>query len=232
MRSSTGRWVSGDDFFDRENELRLLEARVQDRNHLVLAGQRRMGKTSILHELARRLECDGWVCLFDDVEGATSPEDVIADIQSFFARLRDFAVMRGRAGVRVEDVDEIYRSELLGPSGQNDLVHYETRLKEALGDEEHRLAMEILAEAATTGVFSPNARRCLDTLYSAVVADASARIADTLEVLVHDGYLEATDDGHRFTSHLLGDWWAARFRDHHVPLANRIEGGAVRRAAR
>ena len=55
--------------------------------------------------------------------------------------------MRGRDRLRVEDVGEVYRSELLGPSGQNDLVHYETRLKEALGDEEHRLAMEILAEA-------------------------------------------------------------------------------------
>ena len=80
MRSSTGRWVSGDDFFDRDSELRLLEARVRDRNHLLVAGQRRMGKTSILQELGRRLESDGWVYLFVDVEGATSPEDVIADM--------------------------------------------------------------------------------------------------------------------------------------------------------
>ena len=28
MRSSTGRWVSGDDFFDRELELKALESRV------------------------------------------------------------------------------------------------------------------------------------------------------------------------------------------------------------
>ena len=27
MRSSTGRWVSGDDFFDRELELKALESR-------------------------------------------------------------------------------------------------------------------------------------------------------------------------------------------------------------
>ena len=143
-------------------------------------------------------------------------------VQSFFARLRDFAVMRGRDRLRVEDVRAVYQGELLGPSGQNDLVHYETRLKEALGDEEHRFAMEILAEAATTGVFA--ARRCLDTLYSAVVADASERIADTLDVLVHDGYLDASDDGHRFTSRLLKDWWRARFRDPHVPLATRVGG--------
>ena len=45
MRLSTGRWVSGDDFFDRESELRVLKARVCDGNHVLLTGQRRMGKT-------------------------------------------------------------------------------------------------------------------------------------------------------------------------------------------
>ena len=73
MRSSTGRWVSGDDFFDREHELGLLEARVRERNHLLVAGQRRMGKTSLLQELGRRLKSDGWIFLFVDVEGATCP---------------------------------------------------------------------------------------------------------------------------------------------------------------
>lgn len=43
--------------------------------------------------------------------------------------------MQDRDLVTVEDVEEVYRTELLGPSGQNDLVHYETRLKEALEDE-------------------------------------------------------------------------------------------------
>ena len=39
MKSSTGRWVSGDDFFDREPDLRLLESRVRDGNHVLLTGQ-------------------------------------------------------------------------------------------------------------------------------------------------------------------------------------------------
>ena len=38
MRSSTGRWVSGDDFFDRESELQMLEERVRGGNHLLLTG--------------------------------------------------------------------------------------------------------------------------------------------------------------------------------------------------
>ena len=80
MMSSTGRWVGGDDCFDRESELRILETRVRQHNHVLLTGQRRMGKTSVARELGHRLAADGWSFLFADVEGATCPEDVIAGI--------------------------------------------------------------------------------------------------------------------------------------------------------
>ena len=406
MKSSTGRWVSGDNFFDRERELQILETRVQDRNHVLLTGQRRMGKTSVVQELGRRLEAKDWIFLFTDVEGATREEDVIAyiaeavhpvrpiasrlaaamgrrfrdnveevgaydfrvkirgeldpgswrhygeqllrdcatqdkpallvidelpiflkrmlhdddgarrvdgflswlrgvlqslgdgslvlivsgsigleplvkrlnipdrinhlspfrlgpwdrdtsatcfdrlvesyglrvedgvanavydalgigiphQVQSFFVRLRDYAIMQGRERVTVEDVEEVYRTELLGPSGQNDLIHYETRLQEGLEEESYPIAMQILAEAATQEVFTPEARRCLERLYSAVVADAATRITDALDVLVHDGYLESDADSYHFPSHLLKDWWAARFRNHHIPLESRQSG--------
>ena len=79
MRSSTGRWVVGDDFFDRGEELDVLEARVLGGNHVLLSGQRRMGKTSVLRELGRRLASDGWITLFVDVESSATPEDAIAD---------------------------------------------------------------------------------------------------------------------------------------------------------
>lgn len=404
MRSSTGRWVSGDDFFDRKPELTVLAAKVGERNHLLLSGQRRMGKTSILQELGRQLEHKGWLFFFVDVEGALCAEDAVAGmakavhpvrsiasrfaasmkefvtanveeigagdfsvkirggldggnwqrhgerllaecsaqgkpvllvidelpiflkrmhrqdgnaervdeflswlrgavqvlgdaspvlilsgsigleplvrrlglsdrinhffslrldpwsreagidcfnrlaasnglriesgvaatvcdalgigiphhIQCFFARLSDFAKMHGRESVGVEDVREVYRTAMLGPSGQNDLVHYETRLKEALDEESHSIAMEILAEAATVGAFGQGARNCLAAGYSKLLGNTTERIADALDVLVHDGYLEQTDGGYRFASLLLRDWWAARFRDHHVPLKVRF----------
>ena len=407
MKSYTGPWVSGDDFFDRESELRLLEQRIHDGNHVLLTGQRRMGKTSIARELGRRLEAQGWVFLFVDVEGSTCPEDVIAGIaeaahpvrplmsrittgtlslfnrlshrvkdigprqfrvsfraaldqgnwrrfgeklirdcaehdqpvllvidelpiflkrmlrddeghekvdeflswlrgtlqqlgdgspaviisgsigleplvrrlgipdrtnylytfrlgpwdrgtciecfdrlarssdfqieggvgqavydklgmgtphhvQSFFARLTDHAHMQGRQRVAVSDVDEVYRTVLLGPAGQNDLVHYETRLKDGLGDElDYTIAMEILAEAATQDVFGFVARRSLEQLYIARVSDAAERIAEVLDVLGHDGYLETCDAGYRFPSNLLKDWWDARFGNHYTPLEQR-----------
>ena len=126
--------------------------------------------------------------------------------------------MHERARITVEDVDNVYRNALLGPYGQNDLVHYETRLKEGLEDATYSIAMVILAETATRGVLTAGARRSLEKLYADVVTDAADRIVDALDVLVHDGYLASNHDGYRFPSRLLKDWWSARFRDHHVPL--------------
>ena len=403
MRSSTGRWVSGEDFFNRDRELQILETRIRERNHVLLTGQRRMGKTSVARELGRRLENAGWIFLFADVEGATCAEDAIAciaeavhpvrpvlprfaaglkrwfrnnveevgapelrvrfranlnagnwrrhgkqllhacadlekpvllaidelpvflkrmlggddglrrvdeflswlrgalqelggdsptlivsgsiglaplakrlgipdrinyldsfrlgpwdrdtsincfdclaehceiqfendvaaavydalgigiphHVQFFFARLRDYAAMRDQTRITVEDVKEVYRTGLLGPAGQHHLVHYETRLKEALDDEgRYSIAMEILAEASTQDVFTPDARRCLEQLY-AQTDDVRGLIADILEILMHDGYLHAVEDGYRFPSRLLKDWWQTRFRDHHIALEDR-----------
>ena len=143
-------------------------------------------------------------------------------VQSFFARLREHAIMQGRDVLRVEDVGEVYRNSLLGPSGQSDLVHYETRLKEALDDESYSLAMEILAEAAVERHFTVRAESSLAALYAELVGETPRRIADVLEVLVYDGYLTRGEDGYRFSSHLLKDWWAARFRGHHVALEKRF----------
>jgi len=142
-------------------------------------------------------------------------------VQSFFARLRHFVIMHNRDRVTVNDVATVYRTALLGPSGQNDLGHYETRLREGLGDDGYTIAMEILAEAATQARFTPSARRCLEHLYAPVVSDAPSYIADILDVLVHDGYLEDCTDEYRFPSRLLRDWWSSRFRDHYTPLEQR-----------
>ena len=113
----------------------------------------------------------------------------------------------------------VYRTGLLGPSGQNDLAHYEARLRDGLGDA-HRygLAMEILAEAAIRGTFTAEARRQLEKRYSTLVDDAPRLVTDTLAVLVHDEYIEPQPDGHRFRMNLLRDWWKARFRLHYRPL--------------
>ena len=144
-------------------------------------------------------------------------------VQSFFAQLRDFAIMQGRSRVTAADVEEVYRTKLLGPSGQADFLHYEKRLKQGLDDETFQIAMEVLAEAATQGTFTATARRNLSREYAAITSDAPDRISEALDVLAHDGYLTAERGGHRFVFRLLRDWWAVRFRDHHTPLASRFQ---------
>ena len=101
-----------------------------------------------------------------------------------------------------------------GPRGKTTLCTTRPASRTAWTKRNRTIAMEILAESAVQNVFTPDARRCLATKYSALFDDAPDRIADTLELLTYDGYLESRCDGHRFPSRLLKDWWAARFRDH------------------
>ena len=407
MKPQAGTPVTGANFFNRDAELRLLDAKVRGGTHVLLAGQRRMGKTSLARELGRRLQGDGWAFLFADVEDADSPSDVIRDIakaahaitgasarltaalgrwfkenveelsafevgvkmraagdyawrqqgealmqacadhehgvllvldelpiflshllardaregteeahlflrwlrglrqqhagsslvqvvsgsigmaplvkrmgspdsindlysfrlgpwsrehsisclkslakhsdvaadeavfeaiydalgvgiphfiQSFFARLQDFAVMNGRTRLTAEDVQSVYDNELLGAAGESDLPHYQNRLQKSLDERTYQVAMEIQAEAATQGVFTPDDRRALERIYSSVLPDARERVDEALDVLVHDGHLQRTDGGHRLAFRLLDDWLRTRFRDHHVPLQERVGG--------
>ena len=130
-------------------------------------------------------------------------------------------MMENRDRVTVDDVSKVYRTHLLGPFGQNDLAHYENRLQDGLDEESQPIAMEVLAEAATQEMFTQGARARLGVLYSRIVDRAPSRVTEVIDVLLHDGYLEAKDDGYRFPSRLLRDWWSARFRGHHVPIERR-----------
>ena len=81
LRKAGGNWVEGDRFFDREAEIEALAERVRDGVHTLLTAQRRMGKTSLVRELLRRLKEEGsFETVFVDLEGASSPADAIAEI--------------------------------------------------------------------------------------------------------------------------------------------------------
>ena len=81
LRKAGGNWVEGDRFFDRETELEALTERVHDGTHTLLTAQRRMGKTSLVRELLRRLKVEGrFETIFVDLEGASTPADAIAEI--------------------------------------------------------------------------------------------------------------------------------------------------------
>ena len=80
LRTSSN-WVYGDRFFDREAELCSLRERVEDGTHTLLTAQRRMGKTSLVRELLRRLDEEGrFATVFVDLEGAMDAPDAVAEI--------------------------------------------------------------------------------------------------------------------------------------------------------
>ena len=81
LKKGGSNWVDGDRFFDREADLETLEERVREETHTLLTAQRRMGKTSLVRELQRRLrETGNFEAVFVDLEASMDPADAIAEI--------------------------------------------------------------------------------------------------------------------------------------------------------
>ena len=113
-----GNWVDGDRFFDRESEIGELSERVKNGTHTLLTAQRRMGKTSLVRELLRRLDQQGqFVTVFVDLEDSMDAADAIAElaiqsrpVQSVWKRVLSWSTEHIR-DVR-DNVEEIGVSEL------------------------------------------------------------------------------------------------------------------------
>ncbi|MCY4530788.1 MAG: ATP-binding protein [Gammaproteobacteria bacterium] len=209
MKLSTGRWVSGDDFFDRETELRILKRKILEGNHVLLTGQRRMGKTSIVRELGQRLKDEGWIFLFTDVEGANCAEEVISEMAK---AVHPIHAISSRIATEMkrwfsDHIDEVSAYDFsvkfrAGLDTGNWRRHGEKLLRDCAEHDKRVLLV-------------------IDELPIFLINDVDERITEVLESLVHDGYLKAGDNGYSFPSRLLQDWWEARFRDHYEPLESR-----------
>lgn len=83
LKKGGSNWVDGDRFFNREIELEVLEERVREGTHTLLTAQRRMGKTSLVRELLRRLgETGDLDVVFVDLEAAMDVADMVAELAS------------------------------------------------------------------------------------------------------------------------------------------------------
>ena len=81
LKKAGSNWVDGDRFFDRKAELDVLTERVRNGTHTLLTAQRRMGKTSLVRELLRRLGDEGsFETVFADLEDAGSAADAVVEI--------------------------------------------------------------------------------------------------------------------------------------------------------
>ena len=118
LRKAGGNWVAGDRFFDREVEIEALMERVDDGTHTLVTAQRRMGKTSLVRELLRRLEERGdFETVFVDLEAASSAADGVVEIaaeslhaRGLWTRVKDWAT---RSSTTAADrIDELGVSEL------------------------------------------------------------------------------------------------------------------------
>lgn len=71
----------------------------------------------------------------------------------------------------------------------------------------------------------PEGKRAADAFLSWLRKNGQAHrgrvVEDVLRLLEHDGYLERQEDGYRFVSGLLEDWWLARHGRHFVSIAQR-----------
>ena len=142
-------------------------------------------------------------------------------VQLFFENLHQHLVLAGRRESTMDDVQHVYEHFMLGPRGQPDLAHYETRLRLVLGTDGCRMAMELLTEAAVEGELADEAIRRYRPALAASTTPERTSVEDVLNVLEHDGYLERCVTGHRFVSGLLEDWWRSRYGRWHVPILKR-----------
>ena len=116
----------------------------------------------------------------------------------------------------------MYERDLLSVRGQIDLEHYEVRLRMALGTESYRTALDLLTEGAVNnGLLTNGAVRLHLAAASPSRPDEEVPVEDILYSLEHDGYLERCDEGYRFNSGLLQDWWYARHGQYFTPMAER-----------
>ena len=69
-------------------------------------------------------------------------------VQQFFDYLHEELRRVGRRTATPEDVDRVYKADMLGIRGTIDLDHYQSRLAMVLGSVSQRIAIELLTDAA------------------------------------------------------------------------------------
>lgn len=143
-------------------------------------------------------------------------------VQLFFDKLHEHLRRKRRQEATADDVDRVYSQDMLGVRGQVHLEHYQTRLRMVLGDAGYEVALELLTEAAVSdGWLTDRALRLYEAYRSVLSDDSSVPIKGVLNVLEHDGYLTRGDDGYRFVSGLVEDWWCKRNSRGFVPFSER-----------
>lgn len=81
LKSTESNTVTGEAFYNREVERRLIREKIENGTHLLLTGQRLMGKSSLAREIGRALEDekgDEWNYIFVDIQSCLSGAELVA----------------------------------------------------------------------------------------------------------------------------------------------------------
>jgi len=79
LKMALGKIVTGQDFWDRQADKSLLAERLDEGAHVLLVAQRRMGKTSLMAEVAESLS-GRYICLFVDLQKCQSSSDAMVEL--------------------------------------------------------------------------------------------------------------------------------------------------------
>ena len=149
-------------------------------------------------------------------------------VQQFFDYLHEDLRRRGCQQATPKDVERVYKSEMLGIQGQVDLQHYAGRLETILPRTLNKIALDILTDAAVNdGQLPGEAIALFQEYYRADLEAEPLAIQTILNLLEHDGYLMPTDDGYRFASGLLEDYWRTRYGRQFRRIAVRANAGPI-----
>ena len=149
LSKTVGNWVDGDRFFNREADIAELEGRVRDGTHTLLTAQRRMGKTSLVRELLRRLrETSEAAGLFVDLEDARDPADAIVAIGLQTKSMRPvWQRFREKAAKSLQQIEDVQVSELRiglrAAINSGNWKHKGDVLLKALADHDKRVVLAI-----------------------------------------------------------------------------------------
>ncbi len=205
LKKGGNNWVEGDRFFDREIELEALEERTRDGTHTLLTAQRRMGKTSLVRELLRRLtETGGFETVFVDLEAAMDQADAVAELG---IRTRSVRAVWGR-------IETVFANVLRG-----------------VGDRIEELSVSELKVKLRAGVDAGNWSQRGDAILSALAGSKRPVVLaiDELPILVNrllkDDDDRITPEGRRAADGFLS--WLRRNGQEHRGKISIILSGSV-----